>query len=78
MTIETGRTNDEVRHIEGKETVAIETTRITLRQHKRLGDVPLGIDVTEIGPREKTIITTRTKHHPARVCAPVVERLRIL
>ena len=78
ISIETSRTNNEFGHIERKETLAIETTRITLWQHKRLGDVPLGIDVTEIGSCEETVVTTRTKHYPARVRAPVVERLRIL
>ena len=77
MPIETSRTNDEIRHVEGKESFAIETAWISLRKHEGLTDNPLGIDVTEIGTCEEPVVTTRTKHHPARVCAPVVERFRV-
>ena len=58
MTIEASRTNDEIGHIEGKETFSIETARISLRQHEGLADHPLAIDVTEIGSREKTVVAT--------------------
>ena len=78
MTIKVSRTNDEIGHIEGEETLAIETARIALRQHEGLADNAVSIDVTEIGPREETIVATGTQHEPARVGAPVVERLRIL
>ena len=65
MTIEVSGANNEFRHIEGQETLAIETARITLRQHKGLGDSPLVINMTEIGSREETVIATGTQHHPA-------------
>ena len=77
MAIEAGWTDDEIGHIEGKETFAIETTRVTLRQHKGLADHALGIDMTEIGPCEETVVTTGTEYHPARIGAPVVKRFRI-
>ena len=64
MTVEMCRSNDEIRHIERQETVAIETAWITLWQHKRLADIALCIDVTEIRAREESIVTTGTKHHP--------------
>lgn len=58
MTVKAGWSYDEIRHIKGKETVAIETARIALRQHKGLADMPLGIDMTEIGSCEETVIAT--------------------
>ena len=58
MAIEVSRTNDEIGHIEGQETVAIETTRISLRQHESFADNALGINMTEIGTREEAIVTT--------------------
>ena len=78
LTIETRGGDDEIRHVEGQETVAIETTGITLGQHKSLADNALGINVTEIGTRKETIVATGTQQEPARVGAPVVERLRIV
>ena len=70
--------NDELGYVERKETLPVKTPRIPLWQHKGLADVPLSIDVTEIGPCEKSVIATGTEHKPSRVRAPVVERLRIL
>ena len=64
MTIEVSGANDEIRHIEREKTLAIETARITLRQHKGLGDVPLGIDVTEVGPCKETVVATGTHYEP--------------
>ena len=75
MTIEASRSDDEVGNIERKETIPIETARISLRQHEGLGDNSVGIDVTEIRPRIETVITSGTKHEPTRVGTPVVERL---
>ena len=77
MTIEASGANDEIGHIEGIETVAIETTRIALRQHKGLADNALGIDMAKIGAREKAVVTTGAEHEPARIGTPVVERFRI-
>ena len=78
MSIEMGGTSNEIRHIEGEEPVAVETTRISLRQHKGLGDLAIGIDVTEIGTREEPVVTAGTEYYPARVCAPVVERFCVV
>ena len=78
MTIKASWSNDEIGNIEGKETVAVETTRTSLRQHEGLGDNAIGIDVTEIKARKKTIVATGTQHEPARVGAPVVERLGVV
>ena len=69
---------DELRHIEGEETVAVELSRIALRQHKGLGNGATGIDVTEIRSREETVVASGTQNKPARVGTPIVERLRIL
>lgn len=71
--VEVRRGDDEIGDVEGQETVAVELARMALRQHKGLGDRPLGIDVTEIGTREKTIVAAGAEHKPARVGAPVVE-----
>ena len=49
---------DEVGNIEGKETVAVETARILLRQHECLACNALSIYMTEIRPREETVVTT--------------------
>ena len=65
MSIEMGGTSNEIRHIEGEEPVAIETTRIPLRQHKGLGDLAIGIDMTEIGASEEPVVTTGTEYYPA-------------
>ena len=73
MTVETGRTNDEVRHIEGKETVAIETTRVSLRQHKSFGNITFSIYVTKIGSCEEAVVTTGTQYQPSGVCTPIME-----
>ena len=78
MTIEVSRTDDEIRHIEGEETFAIETAGIPLRQHKGLSDNALVVNVTEIGSCEEPIIATGTQHEPAGVRAPIVERLCIV
>ena len=78
ITVELGWANDKIGHIEGKETFAVETARVALRQHKGFADIPLGIDVTEIGPCEQPIVATGTKHEPTGVGAPVVERFRSL
>ena len=59
-TVEAGRGDDEIGHIEGKKTLAIEATGVALRQHKGLGDSSLSIDVTEIWACKKTVIATRT------------------
>ena len=78
LTIETRGGDDEIGYVEGQETVAIKTTGIALGQHKSLADNALGINVTEIGTRKEPIVATRTQQEPARVGAPVVERLRII
>ena len=58
VTIEVRRTDDEIGHIEGHETVAIESARVSLGQHEGLADSAFFIDVTEIGPCEEAIVTT--------------------
>ena len=58
MTIEMSRGDDEFGHIERKETLAIETARISLWQHEGLGHLSLGIDVAEIGPGEEAVVAT--------------------
>ena len=73
MAIEMSGGDDEIWHIERKEAIAIETAWISLWQHKGLADIALGVDMTEIGPREETIVATGTEHEPTRVRAPVVE-----
>ncbi len=78
MTVKLGWPNDEIWRVKGEETVAIETAWIALRQHEGLGDTALDIDMTEIGSCEEAVVTTGTEHKPARVGAPVVERLRIV
>ena len=77
-TIEARRGDDEVGHVEREETVAIETARIALRQHEGLGDYTVGIDMAEIGPCEEAVVAAGAEDEPARVGAPVVERLRIV
>ena len=77
-TVEVRRTNDEIGDVEGQEAVAVETARVSLGQHKGLSNMALCIDMTEIGSREETIVTTGAEHEPAGVGAPVVERLRIV
>ena len=78
MTIKMSGRDDEIGHIERQETIPIETTGIALGQHKGLADNALSINVTEIGSREEPVVATRAEHKPARVGAPVVERLRIV
>ena len=73
MAIEMSRASDEIGHIERKKTVAIETAWIMLRQHKGFAATTIGINMTEIGPRKETVVSTGAKHNPARVGAPVVE-----
>ena len=58
VTIEVSWTNNEIRNIEGKETIEIEAAWISLRQHESLADNAIGIDMTEIGSCKETIITT--------------------
>ena len=78
MTVETSGGGDEVGDIEGEETLTIETTRIALGQHKGFADLPLGIDVAEIGTGEEAIVATGTQDEPTGVCTPVVERICFL
>ena len=77
MTVEVGRACDEIRHIERQEPVAIEASRMALRQHKGLVDPAPLVDVAEIGARIETIVTAGAEDQPAGVGAPVVERLCI-
>ena len=77
MTVETGGGGDEIGDIEGEETLTIETTGIALRQHEGLADITLGIDVTEIGTGEESVVATGTEDEPTGVCTPVVERICI-
>ena len=58
VAIEASRPCNEIGHIEGKETLAIETLRILLRQHKGFADIAFCINVTEIGSRIETIVAT--------------------
>ena len=58
MTIKASRANNEFGHIEGEETVAIETARIPLRKHKSLSNSTLRIDMAEIGPCKESVVTT--------------------
>ena len=58
MTIETSWAYDEIWHIKRKETVAIETARVSLRQHKSFGNITFSIYVTKIGSCEETIVTS--------------------
>ena len=78
MTVETGGGGDEIGDIEGEETLTIETTGIALRQHEGLADITLGIDVTEIGTGEESVVATGTQDEPTGVCTPVVERICVL
>ena len=70
--------NDELGYVEGQETVAVELAGIALRQHKGLADAAVGIDVTEIGTGEESVVAAGTDDEPAGVGAPVVERFRIV
>ena len=56
MTIKASRAYDEIGDVERKETFAIETARISLRQHKGLADNALGINMTEIGSRKEAVV----------------------
>ena len=56
MAVEASGGNDEIGYIEGQETIAIETARIALGQHKGLADIALSIDMTEIGASEETVV----------------------
>lgn len=67
MTIKVSRAYDEIGDVERKETFAIETARISLRQHKGLADLSLSVNVTKIGPCEETVVATGAKHHPTGV-----------
>ena len=73
--VETRGAGDEVGHVERQEALAVEAAGIALRQHEGLGGNAVGIDMTEVGPRIETVIATGTQHEPARIGAPVVERL---
>ncbi len=77
MAVELRGSSDEIGHVVGKETLAIETAWILLGEHEGLGDGTLGIDVAEIGPREETVVATGAEHEPAGVGAPVVEGLGV-
>lgn len=57
-TIKMSWGNDELRHIERKETVTIKTARIALGQHEGLADRSIGIDMAEIGTRKKAVVAT--------------------
>ena len=78
MSIEAGGGNDELGHVEGEETVAIETARVALWQHESLRDNTVGVDVTEIRTGEEAVVTTGAEHEPAGVRAPVVERFGVV
>ena len=78
MAIEASGAGDEVRHVKRQETVAIETARIALRQHKGLGGNAVSINVTEIGAGIKAVVASGTEYEPTGIGAPVVERLGIL
>ena len=65
MAIEVGWADNEIGYIKRKETVTIETARIALRQHERLGDRARSVDVAEVGPREETVVATGAEHEPA-------------
>ena len=58
MTIKMSGRDDEIGHIERQETIPIEASGISLRQHKGLADTTLGVDVTEVGTRKKTVVAT--------------------
>ena len=60
MAIEVGGGNDEIGNIEGEEPFAIEPARISLRQHERLAHHTIGIDMAEIRPSEKSVVTAGT------------------
>ena len=72
------RSYDKIRHIERQEAVLIETSWVSLRQHKGFGDNAFITDVTEIGPCKESVVTTGAEYEPARVGTPVVERLCFL
>ena len=78
MAVEACRSCDEVRHIERHEPPPVETPGIPLRQHEGLGDIPLLINMAEIGTREESVVAAGAEHEPAGVRAPVVERLRVV
>ena len=65
MAIEMSRADDELGHIEGKETVGIETAGIALGQHESFCDTAVGVDVTEIRAGEEPVVTAGTQHEPA-------------
>ena len=64
ITVEVGGPDDKFGHIEREETLAIETARIALRQHKGLANAPVCINMTEIRTRIETVISTGTQHEP--------------
>ena len=70
--------DDEFGDVERQEAVAIELAGIALRQHEGLADAAVGIDVTEIGTCEESVVAAGTDDEPAGVGAPVVERFRIV
>ena len=57
-TIEVRGSNNEVGNVEGEEPIAVEPARMALRQHEGLGDNTRSVDMTEIGTRLQTIVTT--------------------
>ena len=64
-SVEAGRAGDELGHVEREEAVAVETARVPLRQHEGFSDVPFGVDVAEIGPREESVVSSGTQYEPA-------------
>ena len=56
MGIELDRGNGEIGHVKRKETVALETARILLWQHKRLAYYAIGIDMAEIRACIETVV----------------------
>ena len=64
MTVEIRGGNDEIGHVERKETLTIVTARVTLWQHERLADIAPCIDMTEIRACEESVVTTGAEHQP--------------
>ena len=71
--VEMSGSNDEIGHIKREETLAIETSGITLWQHECLAGIALGINVAEIRTGVESVIATGTEYQPARVSAPIME-----
>ena len=55
-TVEACRTDDELRYVEGKESVPVEVSRVPLGQHEGLGDIPPVVNVAEVGSREEPVV----------------------